>query len=226
MNDLGKFDNERAASYDKRIAAAIPNYDYLMSSMPRYLSKLVAKSSDVKLLVAGCGTGNEMEQFLLHDEKWNITGIDPSPDMVGIARKKLRLFKNQKLLVGKVKGLPDGLKYDAATLSLVLHFLPDNGAKSNLLKSIAQRLAKGAPLIIVDMFGTRDEIWQKLQMLSEILPEEFDAQMKKEMSQRIIEEINYITEDRLMELLELTGFSKPLRYHQSLMYGAWICQKQ
>ena len=226
MNELAKFDNERAASYDERIAMSIPNYDYLMSSMPRYLSKFVGKSSEVKILVAGCGTGNEMEQFLLHDEKWNVTGIDPSPDMVGIARKKLRLYKNQKLIVGRVKGLPDGLKYDAATLSLVLHFLPDNGAKANLLKSIAQRLAKGAPLIVVDMFGEKDEIWQKLQLLSEILPEEFDAKTKKEMSQRILEEINYIPEERFKELLQIAGFSEPLRYHQSLMYGAWVCQKQ
>lgn len=225
MNTLGKFDNERALKYDEGIKFTIPTYEYLMSSMPAYLSRLIPKSSDIQLLVAGCGTGNEMQEFLQHDPKWNVTGIDPSPDMVGVARKKLRLHKNQKLIVGQVKGLPDGLKYDAATLSLVLHFLPDNGAKANLLKNLCKRLKKGAPLIIIDMFGTKDEIWEKLQMLAGILPEEFDSQFVKEMSLRVLDEINFIPEDRFKEIIQLAGFSEPLKYHQTLMYGAWICKK-
>ena len=162
MQELGKFDHERASEYDERIRISIPTYDYLMESMPAYLSKYIPKSSDIQLLVAGCGTGNEMQQFLLQEGKWNITGVDPSRDMIGIARKKLRLFNSQKLIVGQVKGLPEGMKYDAATLSLVLHFLPDNGAKANLLKDISNRLKKSAPLLILDMFGTQELIRQKL----------------------------------------------------------------
>lgn len=225
MNTLGKFDSEKALSYDQQIKIGIPTYDYLMMSMPAYLSRLIPKGSDIQLLVAGCGTGNEMEQFLIYDSKWNVTGIDPSQDMVGVARKKLRLYKNLKLLVGQVRGLPESLKYDGATLSLVLHFLVDNGSKANLLKDLSKRMKKGAPFIIVDMFGTKDEIWEKLQMLAKILPENIDSQYVKEMSQRVIEEIHYITEDRFRELVKLAGFSEPLKYHQSLMYGAWICKK-
>lgn len=225
MNDLGKFDNEKALNYDERIRHSIPTYDYLMSTMPAYMARLIGKSSDIQVLVAGCGTGNEMEQFLKDGEKWNLTGVDPSRDMVGVARKKLRLYKNQKLIVGQVKGLPDGVKFDTATLSLVLHFLPDNGAKANLLKDIAKRLKKSAPFFILDLFGTKEEIREKLQMLGEVLPEQYDVNYIREMSQRVVEEIHYTTEERFLELLELAGFGKAVRYHQTLMYGAWICRK-
>lgn len=225
MKDVELFENERAQRYDELIVKAIPSYEFIMSSMPLFLSKNVHNSNSPKLLVAGCGSGNEMKEFLQGDKSWQITGIDPSPDMIGIARKKLRSFGDFKLIVGQIKGLPESSKFDAATLSLVLHFLADNGAKQMLLKDISNRLKKGAPLIIVDMFGEREKIREQLDLLSTLLAPHFDSQFIKERSQRMLEEINYIPEIRFRELLKATGFSEPLRYHQSLMYGAWICHK-
>lgn len=225
MNDISRFENERAENYDDLIKVAIPTYEYLMKTMPVYLGQNLSKTSPIELLIAGCGTGNEALCFLEDEKNWKITGVDPSPDMVGIARKKLRGYNDCRLMVGQVKGLPEGHKFDAATLSLVLHFLKDNGPKQLLLNDISARLKKGAPFLIMDMFGDKDEIRTKLSMLASTLPSSFSSQEIKERSQRILEEINYVKEDRFRDLLKHAGFSEPLRYHQTLMYGAWLCYK-
>ena len=53
-----------------------------------------------------------------------------------------------KVHLGYVDDLPDGHRFDAATLIGVLHHLPGDEAKRHILRSIAARLLPGAPLIL------------------------------------------------------------------------------
>ena len=123
-----------------------------MESLPNLLNRLV-KPSEPDLLVAGCGTRSEIEALKRSGFSGRITGIDPSPDMITLAKEKLKTIEGVTITQGIVSDLPTDQRFDAATLILVLHFLEDQGAKKALLKSISERLKPRAPLILVDIFG-------------------------------------------------------------------------
>ncbi|MVM33957.1 hypothetical protein GO755_28235 [Spirosoma sp. HMF4905] len=85
--------------------------------------------------------------------------------MIKQAREKLRDYKNVTLIEGLLTDLDPARKYGAATLLLVLHFLDDQGAKLNLLKAISQRLAPGAPFVMLDITSDKVHIKQNLGIL-------------------------------------------------------------
>src|SRR5690242_6784620 len=161
MNKVEIFEKERATGYNQFVETWIPNYNYFMDNLP----KLLSETGNKKLLVVGCGTGNEIERFTHAAEEWSITGIDPSSDMIKQAVQKLGDFKNINLVEGLVSDLDKSDKYGASTLLLVLHFMEDNGTKLSLLKDIADRLETGAPFILLDITGNKTQVKENLDVL-------------------------------------------------------------
>lgn len=221
MNKVEIFEKERATNYNQFVENWIPNYHYFLEKLPKLLSETVQKD----LLVVGCGTGNEIERFIKAANQWNITGVDPSPDMVKQAREKLKAHQNVTLVEGLVEELDVDRKYGAATLLLVLHFLDDNGNKLNLLKDIAARLRPGAPLVILDITGNKDQFKQNLQILKFLLPNGMDEAEINFRLNRIENDLFAVSEERLAELCVEAGFEPPLRFFQSSIYMGWLTKK-
>jgi len=222
MNKTEIFEKERASGYNQFVETWIPNYHYFLDRLP----KLLRETEHKDLLVVGCGTGNEIERFTQASGHWEITGIDPSPEMIKQARERLQNFKNVNLIEGLLTDLDAGKKYGAATLLLVLHFLADNGEKQNLLKAIAERLVPGAPLVMLDITGDKDQIKQNLKILRLLLPDGLDEEQIKNRLFRIENELHYISEKRLSEVCIEAGFEPPLRFFQSAVYMGWITSKR
>ncbi|MDN5217304.1 class I SAM-dependent methyltransferase [Fulvivirgaceae bacterium BMA12] len=224
MKDVELFEKERAANYDDFISVWMPHYQFVINLLPA-LVKDANDTGNKELLVVGCGTGNEILAFRQSGLDWPITGIDPSPEMIALARKKVADHKNISIACRQVQDLaPSGL-FGAATLILVLHFLPDDGAKQNLLESISSRLEANSPFVLVDIFGDQNEIRQNLDILRHTLPADMDPVIIDERLEKIKTQIHYIPEKRLIGLLEAAGFEKPVRFHQSTIYGGWITKK-
>jgi tRNA (cmo5U34)-methyltransferase len=222
MKNIEIFENERATGYNQFVETWIPNYHYFLDRLP----KLLSESDQKELLVVGCGTGNEIERFTQAREHWDITGIDPSPEMISQARQKLRTFGNVELVEGLVTDLDASRKYGAATLLLVLHFLDDNGDKQNLLNAISERLVPGAPFIMLDITGEKEQIMKNLHVLKLLLPDGLDEDQVKNRLARIEKELCYVSEKRLSELCVEAGFEPPLRFFQSAIYMGWITKKK
>ncbi|PKK36742.1 hypothetical protein BWI96_10210 [Siphonobacter sp. SORGH_AS_0500] len=222
MNTVELFENERATGYNQFVETWIPNYTYFLERLPKLLSE--TKGSD--LLVVGCGTGNEIEKFVKAPKRWNLTGVDPSPDMIKQASEKLQTYDNVTLREGLVSDLPTDKKYDAATLLLVLHFLDDNGNKLNLLKDIADRLVSGAPFVLLDITGDRNQIKQNLQVLRLLLPDGLEQEQVSSRLNRIEKELHAVSEERLSALCQEAGFEPPLRFFQSSIYMGWLTRKK
>ena len=73
----------------------------------------------------GCGNGAFTEVLIARTKPAAVTGIDPSPDQIDYARKrpgaKLAQFR-----VGGAQALPfDDNSFDAASMALVITFVPD-----------------------------------------------------------------------------------------------------
>jgi len=222
MDKVEIFENERATGYNQFVETWIPNYHYFLDSLPKLLSETKIKD----LLVVGCGTGNEIERFIQAPEKWKISGVDPSPEMIKQAAEKFQNYDNVILAEGLVTDLSIEKKYGAATLLLVLHFLGDNGNKLNLLKDIAERLVSGATFIMLDITGNNEQIHQNLKVLKLLLPAGLDEEQVSDRLNRIENELFPVSEERLSELCEEAGFESPLRFFQSSVYMGWMTKKR
>ncbi len=222
MGNVEIFENIRATGYTQFVETWIPNYHYFLDRLPNLLRETNQKS----LLVVGCGTGNEIERFTQASEHWEITGIDPSPEMIKQALEKLQNYDNVTLIEGLLTDLDIGKKYGAATLLLVLHFLDDNGNKLNLLKDIAERLIPGATFLLLDITGDTNQIKQNLKVLRLLLPNGLDEEQITNRLNRIENDLYPISEERLSELCTEAGFESPLRFFQSSIYMGWLTKKK
>lgn len=216
------FEGDRAKNYEDFVDAWIPNYRSFMQMIPMILPS----TEEEKILVVGCGTGNEIMAInqCLYD--WQITGVDPSEEMLCQAKEKLKEFSNVKLINGTVDQLSLEVNFSAATLLLVLHFMPDDGTKLNLLKDIHIRLQPNAPFVLLDITGEGNEFDQNLDVLLQLIPDTVIEEQKAWRKDRFQNELYKISETRLSELLMEAGFDTPTRFFQSTIYQGWITKKQ
>ncbi|MEM6317536.1 MAG: class I SAM-dependent methyltransferase [Bacteroidota bacterium] len=221
MKKVELYEKERATTYDDLIETWISGYNYFLNSLPQVLSEVENKN----LLSVGCGTGNSIQRLVKATEGWQITGIDPSPDMIKQARAKLGKEKNVRLVEGLVGDFEIEEKYGAATLLLVLHFLEDDGTKLRLLKDIADRLNEGATFVMLDITGEENQIQQNLAVLKRLLPSQLDEAQRKDRIHKIQQKLYAVSEERLVELCEEAGFEKPFRFFQSSIYKGWMTKK-
>lgn len=187
-------------------------------------------TSDARVLVVGAGTGIEIVTFKTAEPGWFCTGIDPSPQMIDIARRRIAeagLEDGVELIEGYVEELAEQ-NFSAASCCNVMHFLPDDGAKKSLLGGICQRLEPGASLVLFDLHGDRSThecreqyaAWQaywKIRGMSREEIEAFQAQIEAG--------IHWIPESRVLELLAETGFEDVQLFFRGLLYGGWIARR-
>lgn len=145
-----RFPDAAAADYDRRILTLVPGYQFAQSLLTATLAQ--ALPPQARLLLAGCGTGNELIALAGIGPQWLFSTVEPSAGMLAAARTKAemagcepRVTFHQQLL----DQVPQAL-HDAAVCSLVLHFIADDGAKLAFLQQLAARLSPGAPLLLFD----------------------------------------------------------------------------
>jgi tRNA (cmo5U34)-methyltransferase len=228
--ELFRFDTDFGSHYDEFVRNFVPGYDSLFSMILALLqTELGAKA---KLLVVGSGTGKEVLTFAPRMPRWTFTAVDPSPRMVEQCRAKLeqaKLVDRVDLRVGSVEVLPSGELYDAATLVLVLHFVPDNGAQYALLRGISQRLKQGGSLIIVHHTGDRQtevfhhllSAWTNYQILMGLAPEKANTLMEEALATH-----HFVSESRTIELLDSVGFQDIERFYTAFVTSGWLARKK
>lgn len=232
MEKAGDFDANPPVSvlqYDNSMKKFCAAYDEIFIMAHAYLKSIVSNKAEV--LVVGAGTGAESRIFAADNPSWKITGVDPSAEMLSIAKSKLESLglKNVDLFRGYTDELPEEADFDAATCILVMHFLKDDGSKLKLLKDINSRLKPGAPFILVDAFGDKDSrelsntlsAWKKYVVLmgvdENIVEDGFNNQIMKR--------LNFVTEERMISLLEEAGFGYITRFFTGFLYGGWAAIK-
>jgi len=191
-----------------------------------------ALRDDANVLIVGAGTGAEIVEFTKRNDSWKLTGVDPSADMLAIARKRVceyELNDRVTLVQGYTSDLPEEPLYDAATCILVMHFLEDDGAKLSILEDISRRLKPGALLVLVDGFGdtstpgfgNKFAAWKQFPVAMGM-----DRDFVEDRAQSILmQRIKFVPENRIFSLLAETGFVHPERFFTSFFYGGWMAFK-
>jgi tRNA (cmo5U34)-methyltransferase len=218
----------RATQYDLDIRKAIPGYESLHGMTQSLLQTSLNPSASV-----GSGTGMELVNYSKPNPEWLLTGVDPASEMMAIAQVEITdrgLQERVNLHTGYVNSLPKTEQMDAATLMLVMHFLADDGAKLQLLKDIAQRLKPGAKLILADLYGDQSvsyfslftKAWQDFYFSQ--LDDETRIKAEANFQTSIRNSIYFVTEARIIELLQAAGFSQINKFYNAFLFGGWIAQ--
>ncbi|MEL7108424.1 MAG: class I SAM-dependent methyltransferase [Pseudomonadota bacterium] len=212
----------------REMQKALPGVEALYSLMLAQIE--IALPAGGQVLVVGAGGGREVEALLASEIPFDVVGVDPSNDMLDIARwysQQSERPEKAKLIQGLTKDVPrpDG-GFDAATSVLVMHFLPDDdseGGKLAYLKSIRERLKPDGLIIHADVsFETNHAdiapVFLRHARLAG-LPEETMSAAPKAISTMPI-----IGTSRLADLYKSAGFSLPELFFQTLWYRAWYAR--
>ncbi|MEH0018453.1 MAG: class I SAM-dependent methyltransferase [Desulfobacter sp.] len=228
FNAVQHFGDKHAGMYDEKIRKAILGYDE-MHDLSYYLLK-ANLPRNAKILVAGIGTGHESVTYAQNQKEWRIVGVDPAPEMVKSAKNKiagLGLAERIKAVEGRVEDLEEN-HFDAATSILVMQFLKDNGDKETFLQSISAKLKTGASLILIDLVGEKGSTPFN-QLLSAWKSHQYsirddNEQIEKDFS-HVDADMQFISEKRIVELLQLTGFTNVCKFYQSYLFCGYIAEK-
>lgn len=218
MDYIEPFEGERANKYESNIVTMIPFYSGISELVATLILRTVP--SGTKILAAGCGTGADFRSLLkVAPDRYRITGVDPSSDMIAIARKN---FPNAELICAPVSSLEKNLKFSAATLLFVLHFLPDDGAKLSLLKDISSRMEPGGMFVLFDLHDSDPAMETVFDELSLYL-KEFQGWEEEALQTYVnrVKGLKRIPNSRYEELFREAGFKNWRKIFQAYHVGGW-----
>ena len=222
------FDAEYGAGYDTLIRQVVPGYDDLHTAV---LAVLEPVPDGAEVMVVGVGSGSELVTLGRARPGWRLTGVEPSEQMIRITQARVeRALIEDRVAIhqGYVDDLPLAATFEAATLVCVLHFMPDDGTKLALLRSIAARLRPGAPLVLVDLHGEPGTPefefswrgWMEFIRWKGLTGTELDAYRSQ-----VEEGVHFVAEKRVAELLTEAGFRDPASFYRAFAFGGWLATR-
>jgi tRNA (cmo5U34)-methyltransferase len=138
-------DPQAVARYAEGPVRQVPGFHALQEMASILLAERVGASG--RVLVLGAGGGLELKLFAERHPGWRFLGVDPSAEMLALARSTLGpLASRVDFHEGYIDTAPVEL-FDAATCLLTLHFVPA-AERLRTLVELRRRLKPGAPLVI------------------------------------------------------------------------------
>lgn len=184
------------------------------------------------MLVAGCGTGAELQEAVAQRPDWRLTAIDPSEAMLSEARSRLEGAAGsihwRQSTAEALAGDPSCQGRFAGALSvLVLQSLPDDGSKLGFLTALARSLKPGGQLVLVDLMqpslpSLQEQLtaaWLAFQRASGLKASAADLAP-------FTHGLNPVGLARLTSLVNAAGFGDPARVFQALGYEGFLLQRR
>lgn len=226
-----KFDQSRADEYGRQSRIALAGYDacHELSACILAASGIDAKHTRVLVVGAG-GTAGEIIAAARLEPDWSFVAVDPSPSMAAVARTHLAdagLTERVTFVEGHLADISTDAPFDAAIMIGVLHHLPGEAAKRELMVQLADRLKANAPLVLAGNYRAYNTeplllaAWAQRWRMHDNGPDEVQAKMA-----RILQGAEPPrSEEAIATLLADTGFDAPLRFFSSLFWGAWVTRR-
>lgn len=223
------FEGVYGEGYEALARRVIPGYDTLFPMIGALIDPDLPPGA--RVLVVGCGTGIELATFKRIRPDLRLHGVDPADQMLELARRRVAgagLADGITFQHGYTSDVPLAPRFDAATLINVLHFVPDDGSKAELIADIARRLKPGGVFVFFDLHGDPGSeeherympAWRRYWKIRGMTEAE-----RSEFAERIRHGIHFATPKRVVELARAAGFTQPRRFYQSLLYGGWTFRR-
>lgn len=222
------FDESLAAKYERRIRLFCPSYDALHQMVISWLQDLPAKAD---VLSAGAGTGAEIITLGASFPFWRFVAVDVSSDMIRACQARATdagMAERVAYFNGRLQDYKPAAAFDAASSIFVSHFLKERDVKRAYFKSISENLKVGGVLVLADLFGDKAspefmallDAWLRSYALHGVSDEEL---IRDRM--HIERDVDFVPESELTALLCDAGFSTPLRFYQTYLFGGWIARR-
>jgi len=220
---------KEVAAYDEAMPRIFAGYDALRRVALSHLRTKLGERA--RLLDVGCGTGTTLLTFAAHQPEWSMVGVDPAPPMVELARAKADdagVADRVTLTIGTIDAVPEDARFDAATILLVEHLLPDDGTKLETLEQTARRLEPGGWLVLAGLHGDFATPTTQLALAAwsqSLEVEGFPEPLRASFHHRATVEDSLVPESRIRELLAQAGFVDVERIFQVMLLGGWLARR-
>lgn len=209
------------ADYVARTPRKVPGFADLHRMAMLLLAERAPAVSD--MLVAGAGGGLELKAFAEAQAGWRFVGIDPSAEMLDLARGVLGpLGARVDLRQGLVDSAPPG-PFDGATCLLTLHFL-QRQERLHTLREIHRRLKPGAPLVVAHHTvpnGDDARVWLTRSAIFAGGPGA-DFATARMSAARMAGHLPLLAADEEMALQREAGFSDVALFYAGFSFGGWV----
>ncbi len=218
------FERERALKYDGQVHLSMAGYGAMHQVIAEVIVAALPDKEAASVLMVGVGTGSEVKAFARYaGAGFRFTGIDPSPEMLAIAREKLAaegLLERTSLHACELRDLARGPLFDGAQMIGVLHHLPGDEARVGILREVAGRLKPGAPFVIGCRAGDDPLLRaaEERRLLAAGSPAEAMEQRRKAIASLKVP----ASDAEVFALLARAGFMAPRLVFGELNFKVWV----
>jgi tRNA (cmo5U34)-methyltransferase len=222
------FDEGLAAKYDRRIRLFCPSYDALHEMIVPWLECLPEQSS---FLSAGAGTGAEVFTLGKRFPSWHFAAVDVSSDMLKACERRMAeagMASRVAFFNGRLQEYQSPTPFDAASSVFVSHFIKGREEKLAYFRSIAANLKPGGLFILADLFGDKGSPdFERLlgAWLASYAAHGVSAEELAQDRAHIDKDVSFVPESELFSLLSEAGFTAPVRFYQTFLFGGWVANR-
>lgn len=221
-------DPQAVARYAQGPPRLVPGFADLL----RMTTLLVAERApdNARVLVVGAGGGLELKAFAEAHSGWTFNGVDPSGEMLDLARQTLGpLATRARFHHGYIDGADEG-PFDAATCLLTLHFLPPE-VRRHTLREIHRRLRPAAPFVAAHFSfpqgstsanDTSERSLWLARYAAFAISSGVNPEQAKAGATTINERLHILTPDEDEALLTDTGFTNVRLFYAGLSFRGWL----
>lgn len=232
QSSAAKFDTSRAGEYARQSRIGLAGYDACHELSACMLSAVIGADKPARVLVVGAGgTAGEIVAAARLEPGWTFLAVDPSEPMMALAQTHLAvagLSHRVETVLGSIADLPPDAVFDAAIMIGVLHHLPTDAEKQDILAQIAQRLKPGAPFVVAGNYRAYASnpllmaAWANRWRMNGAEPDEVEAKLNKILQGAEPPK----SEEAVLALLTEAGFEDARRFFASLFWGAWLARRR
>lgn len=183
--------------------------------------------ADGQVLVVGAGGGMELKAFAEAHAGWRFVGVDPSAEMLKLARVNLGAHASRaELHEGYIDAAPAG-PFDGATILLTLHFLSLEERRRTLAE-VHRRLRPGAPLVVAHHSFPQSEA-EKTRWLNRYaefaIANGVPAEQARKANAAIGSRLPVLSPEQDAALLEEAGFSRVELFYAAFSFKGWVASR-
>lgn len=210
----------------RRYAEGPPRQVPGFADLQRMAGLLLAERApgDARILVLGAGGGLEIKVFAEAQPGWRFDGVDPSAEMLDLARLTLGpLTARAKLHHGLIDIAPEG-PFDGAACILTLHFVARE-ERLRTLRELRRRLKPGAAFVVAHFSfpqgeGDRD-LWLS-RYAAFAASSGIDPAQARKAGTTIGERLPILAPEEDEQLLHDAGFEGVKLFYAGFTFRGWV----
>lgn len=217
MTDPTVFGAQAAQNYAERPARQVPGFASLHRMTALLLDEVVP--ADARILVLGAGGGLELKALGDFAPGWCFDGVDPSPDMLSLAREiTADHAPRMRFHEGYVDAAPEG-PFDAAVCLLTFHFI-SRPQRLETLREISKRLRPGAPFVLAHISFSQSDP-ERLQWIDRHIA--YAGGTPSESAREMIgTRLTILAPDEEEAMLREAGFTGVTLFYAGLSFRGWV----